>query len=519
MFNNKMIKSFEEFITSSMSIDESKTETPKQKDGCNLVFVTKNPSGEKSHGEYSRFKKSCDKYGVNIYPVDVDVIKYRLTDDNKLDIDGVGSFSKNDTLFMFRHAVKIKSTDEEKQITQTNVKNFKKLLKANGFMMSNDSKVAGICKSKIKTFEVLEQHNVSTIDTIEVDRRIHDSKNLDSVDNMSRFLIKNNLQLPVVVKVNDGTQGCGVFKCEDINILTSIVQYLVRTKNKCLIQPFCEIDYDVRVHVFCKTLKPETAEIDDFVIVGSMRRNKVNGDFRTNFSLGGKISNYDLSVDEKKLAKEAAKAIGAVWVGVDLCHDNLTGKYYVIECNGSPALKGISQVVDKQPTDLMVKHIKKTLSGIKNTEKDIDDRELVSYYETIQLDGISIKGCFDTGNSATSAIKSNVFKVKDEKVTFEISGQEITKKIVRKKSVLHSGVKSEPRPVVHFDITFNGKTLKDVEVCVRGLTDVEKEREKKTGKKVGGNRILLSADVIDRLNLVVHPDRGEKFIKTKKPKK
>ena len=191
----------------------------------------------------------------------------------------------------------------------------------------------------------------------------------------------------------------------------------------------------------------------------------------------------------------------------------------MIECNGSPALKGISQVVDKQPTDLMVKHIKKTLSGIKNTEKDMDDRELVSYYETIQLDGIPIKGCFDTGNSATSAIKSNVFKVKDEKVTFEISGQEITKKIVRKKSVLHSGVKSEPRPVVHFDITFNGKTLKDVEVCVRGLTDVEKEREKKTGKKVGGNRILLSADVIDRLNLVVHPDRGEKFIKTKKPKK
>lgn len=518
-----LIKTFSEYMNSSSSIssiNESKViEKNEIKDGCNVIFITKNPTSDTSKGEYSKFKKSADKYGVNIYPIDVDKISYKMNDDNSLTIDNVGTFGKKNTLFMFRHAVKIKSTDEEKVITQKNVKNFKKLLKSNGFMISNDASVASICKSKIKTFEVLEGDKVSTIDTIEIDRHLHDSKHLDSIDKMTKFLSLHGMQLPVIVKVNDGTQGIGCFKCEDINILVSIVQYLVRTKGKCLMQPFCDIDYDVRVHVFCKTLKPESAEVDDFVVVGSMKREKSSGgkDFRTNFSLGGQISNYDISKEEKQLAKEAAKSIGAVWCGVDICHDKITGQNYVIEINSSPALKGVTKVSDKAPTDIMMKHVKRTLSKNENgIEQDVEDRELAGYYETVELDGIKIKSCMDTGNSVMPAIKSNLFEINDGKVTFEIMGHELTKKIVRMKSVLHGGVKSDKRPVVKMDLTFDGKTLKDVEICVRGLTDVEKEREKKTGKKVGGKRILLSTDIIDKLDLIIHPDRKKEYLKTKK---
>ena len=518
-----MIKSFDEYIKNSYNIEESKqkhvSSTPVQKNGCNLVFITKNPHDETSHGEYSRFKRSCDKYGVNIYPIDIDKIKYKLTDDNKLEITNVGVFSKTDTLFMFRHAIKIKSDDIEKQITQTNVKNFKKLLNSNGFLISNNSNVAGICKSKLKTFEVLEQNNVDTIDTIEVDKKIYENKKLENIDNMSKFIKRHNLNLPVVVKINDGTQGCGVFKCDDINILVSIIQYLIKTKNKCLIQPYCDINYDVRVHVFCKSLKPETATLDDYKVIASMKREKAKGDFRTNYSIGGRISNYDISQSEKTLAKSAAKAIGAVWCGVDICHDNISGNDYVIEVNSSPALKGVSQISEKQPTDLIIKYIKKTLSDKSDNNIDIEDRELVSYYETVKLDGIPLKGCFDTGNSALSAIKCSYIKEDGDYVEFKLNGTLIRKKIIRKKSILHGGIKSEKRPVVKFDIDFNGKTIKDVEVCIRGLTDIEKKKEERTGKQVGGVKILLSTDVIDKLNLIVHPDRKEKFLKTNKPKK
>lgn len=524
-----MIKKFSEFINSTVQIDESKdkeksnesTPDSTSKSGCNIVFVTKNPTRENSQGEYSRFKSSCDKYGVNIYPVDVDKVKFRLTDDNKLEIDGVGTFSKSDTLFMFRHAIKIKSTDEEKQVTQKNVKMLKSLLKANGFYMCNDSSVAGVCKNKLKTFDILNKKGVSTIDTTEIDRHLHDKKNLNSVDNMSKFLSSHNLTLPVVVKVCDSSQGLGIFKCEDMNILVSIVQYLVRTKGNCIIQPYCEIDYDVRVHVFCQTLNPQNSEVDDYKVIASMKREKPAGgkDFRTNFSIGGKISKYTITKEEEQLAKEAAHAIGAVWCGVDVCKDHITGNVYVIEVNSSPALKGVSQVSKIPPADMIVKSVKKTLGKETFDEKEIGDRELVGYYETIQLDDIQIVGNFDTGNSVMPALKSNVFAIDGDKVTFEIMGQKVTKKIERMKSILHGGIKSEERPVVKMDITFNGKTLKDVEMCVRGLTDVEKEREKKTGKKVGGKRILLSTDIIDKLGLIVHPDRNKKYVKTEKPKK
>lgn len=520
-----MIKKFAEFINSTTQIEESKekqevaTQT-EQKSGCNLVFVTKNPTSEKSHGEFSRFKASCEKYGVNIYPVDVDKIKYKLTEDNKLEITGVGTFSKNDTLFMFRHAVKIKSSDEEKQVTQRNVKNLKSLLKANGFYISNDASVSSICKSKLKTFDVLNKKGVSIIDTIEIDRHLHDHKKLDNIDNMNKFLTSHNLTLPVVVKVVDSSQGLGIFKCEDMNILVSIVQYIVRTKGTCIIQPFCDIDYDIRVHVFCKTLDPQNSDVEDYKVVAVMKRESAAGEFRTNFSLGGKVSKYTISTDEENLAKEVAHAIGAVWCGVDICHDKITGKNYCIECNGSAALKGVSQVSKIPPTDMIVKCIKKTLSKSEHDdEKEIQDRELVGYYETVELDGIQIKSCNDSGNSARCALKSNVCEINDDKVTFEIMGQTITKKIIEMKSILHGGIKSEKRPLVHMDISFNGKTIKDVEVVVRGLTDVEKEREKKTGKKLGGQKILLSTDIIDKLGLIIHPDRKKKFLKTEKPKR
>ena len=136
------------------------------------------------------------------------------------------------------------------------------------------------------------------------------------------------------------------------------------------------------------------------------------------------------------------------------------------------------------------------------------------YSQADRLNGIEIKGCFDTGNSAICALKSNHFVDNGDEIEFEISGQIIKKKVVKRKNILHGGIKSDERPVVHFDITFNEKTLKNVEVCVRGLTDIEKKREKETNKKIGGKKILLSTYVIDKLGLIVHPDRNLKFIKS-----
>lgn len=356
-----MLKKFTEYVESLNENDSSKKDSGEKKEGsCKVVFITKNPKRESFDGEYSKFKKSCDKYGVDIYPVDIDEIKYK-EEDGKITIDGVGEFTKDDTIFIFRHAVRIKSTDEEKEISQKNVKALKKLLKEKDFCLLNDPKVSSICKDKFKTFDTLDKAGVDTVKTYLLDLDTFNSKHLKTVANIKKYISDLGLELPIIVKVVDGTQGIGVFKCNDDETMFSIIPYVVRREGKCIIQPFCEIDYDVRVNVFCKTLRPETADTDDFIIVGNMKRDKVKDDFRTNFSLGGNITNYDLSKEEEELAKKAAKAIGAVWCGIDICYDKISKKNYVIEVNSSPDIKGVSSVNDTKPSDIMVKCIKETL--------------------------------------------------------------------------------------------------------------------------------------------------------------
>ncbi|NCA95511.1 MAG: hypothetical protein EOM74_00865 [Methanomicrobia archaeon] len=184
-----------------------------------------------------------------------------------------------------------------------------------------------------------------------------------------KYVGDQGFKIPLVVKIIDGTQGLGIFVCTDENIFSAVVQYLIKTKNQCIIQKYCDISYDVRVHVFCKSLHPATAEIEDFEIIGAMKREKAPHDFRTNFSVGGKISSYKLNEEEAMLAKQAAKQIGAVWCGVDICYDGITKTNYIIEVNASPALKGITQIfiedghMEKAPAEVITKFVKNALSS------------------------------------------------------------------------------------------------------------------------------------------------------------
>lgn len=48
-----------------------------------------------------------------------------------------------------------------------------------------------------------------------------------------------------------------------------------------------------------------------------MKRHVIEGDFRSNFSQGGKVSKYNLSKEEEEKVLLTAKKINGKWVGVD----------------------------------------------------------------------------------------------------------------------------------------------------------------------------------------------------------
>ena len=351
--NSKVTPEISDEISDVDGSQESKS-TETQNDGVNLVVITKKPKHGVG-GEITELRNSAKKYDVNFFTIDVDKIKYSFDKSGNVTINGVGTFSKDKTVFMNRHGI-LSGFPEP---TTTNMTKFNNSLLKSGFSVINDFNVRNLCIDKFKTFEALEKQKVDTIQTFYIDK----STGLDSIPKVKNFLKENKLELPVIVKVIDGSLGIGVFKCQDINILLSLLQYLVQKEGKCIIQPLCDIEYDLRVHVLCKSLYPDKAKLDDFIVIGSMKRDKAEDDFRTNFSIGGAISKYDkLTKDEIDLAKQATKAVGGVWCGIDICYDKITKKNYVIEVNTTPGLKGITQVADEKPTDIVLRHIKETLS-------------------------------------------------------------------------------------------------------------------------------------------------------------
>jgi RimK family alpha-L-glutamate ligase len=76
-------------------------------------------------------------------------------------------------------------------------------------------------------------------------------------------------------------------------------------------------------------------------IVGAMRRDAPDGDWRTNVALGGEVDGVtdELSQEPRRLAKEATDILGLDLAGVDLMPIN--GEWYILEVNATAGFKGL----------------------------------------------------------------------------------------------------------------------------------------------------------------------------------
>ena len=79
--------------------------------------------------------------------------------------------------------------------------------------------------------------------------------------------------------------------------------------------------------------------IVDGQIVGAMKRQAKEGEFRSNLHRGGKATVINLSPEERATAIKAAKKLGLGIAGVDLLQSSLGP--LVMEVNSSPGLEGI----------------------------------------------------------------------------------------------------------------------------------------------------------------------------------
>lgn len=134
---------------------------------------------------------------------------------------------------------------------------------------------------------------------------------------------------PVIIKLQEGTQGLGVILAETKKSAKSIIDTFYKMDTSILIQEYIEESNGEDIRIFVVGNK----------IVASMKRTSEVGEFRSNVHRGGGTEVIKPSAKEQFIALNATKYLGLGVAGVDLIRSKKGP--LLIEVNASPGLQGI----------------------------------------------------------------------------------------------------------------------------------------------------------------------------------
>ena len=365
------------------------------------------------------------------------------------------------------HIVKFSDGDETKEIlikpettaiiprrgviTNSYTKQIMRDLEAARYFCVNTLESIEICESKYLTSKVLEEEGLP----------IPRYSLVNGIEGLDRALEEVGGEFPVVMKLLSGAQGIGVSIVDSYASLKSVYQTIEKLDpdGEILLQEKIDSNFDVRVQVIVKKFDPLNPGAENCEVLGAMKREAVEKDFRTNYTLGGEVSSYELTEEIEKIACEAANAVSCHWCGVDIMIDSKTNKPYILEVNSSPGTDGISQAIGKPIVDDVINYILKKDNW---SQAKLE----VGYLETIEIPQVGkMVAKFDTGNgSSASSIHADEITEDGDNLTWKIGDSVMGGKIVgRTKTEI--GRDTEVRPIVKMDIVFNGVKIPGVKVA------------------------------------------------------
>ncbi|MFD1314956.1 30S ribosomal protein S6--L-glutamate ligase [Namhaeicola litoreus] len=152
---------------------------------------------------------------------------------------------------------------------------------------------------------------------------------------------------PLVLKLLEGTQGLGVVLAESKNAAKSIIEAFNGLQARVVVQEFIEESGGADIRAF----------VVDGVVVGAMKRQGKEGEFRSNLHRGGTASLVELTDEEEITAVKAARALGLGVAGVDMVQSNRGP--LVLEVNSSPGLEGIERATGKNIAREIIKFVER----------------------------------------------------------------------------------------------------------------------------------------------------------------
>lgn len=155
---------------------------------------------------------------------------------------------------------------------------------------------------------------------------------------------------PVIIKLLEGTQGLGVVLAETKNAAESVLEAFNGLEARVIVQEYIKESKGADLR----------ALVVDGQVVGAMKRQGKEGEFRSNLHRGGSANIIKLNADELKLAMHAAKVLKLPVCGVDMLQ-SARGPL-LLEVNSTPGLEGIEAATQKNIARAIITFIERNRS-------------------------------------------------------------------------------------------------------------------------------------------------------------
>jgi ribosomal protein S6--L-glutamate ligase len=152
---------------------------------------------------------------------------------------------------------------------------------------------------------------------------------------------------PCVIKLLEGTQGIGVILAENHKAAKSVIEAFLKLDAAMLVQEFIKEAKGADIRVF----------VVDGQIVGAMKRQAKEGEFRSNLHRGGTATLIKLSPEERATALKAVKKLGLGIAGVDMLQSERGP--LIMEVNSSPGLEGIERATGVDIADKIIEYVER----------------------------------------------------------------------------------------------------------------------------------------------------------------
>lgn len=293
-----------------------------------VLFVT-NPAHTSESFTYvhTRFAQAAaSRPGLTLEPVTVDAVLGRLTNADAAKPDAALVWDKD---------------------TAT-----ARLLEAHGVRCFNSPAATDVCENKLATYHALRAAAVPQPDTVPIPRNPRSMRHDTSARwQTSPFIddVVSALGLPLVGKPAVGSFGTNV--------------KLIHTRDE-LVSYCATFDRFYPGLVQRYVPSPDGSDVRVAVIgghaVAAMKRTGVADDFRANIALGGTGTRYELNDAVRRVAEDAARAVGADVAGVDVLGAD-TDSPVVCEVNSCPQFLGLETACGIDFPAAVLDHIERAL--------------------------------------------------------------------------------------------------------------------------------------------------------------